>query len=84
MTVTDDAPTNGVPSWRRVAGDRFPRAVRCQKFIEHGVRGVQMMLAKRGGEGDHPVMPLVTRMQQRDPVKRIGKQPSHAVRFGVP
>ena len=48
------------------------------------IRARALKVAKRLGEHDHPLMPLVTGMQKRNPVERIGKQVSHRERFGVP
>lgn len=63
---------------------RFPGAVRRQILVKHRMGRIQMMVGKRLGERDHPLMRLVTGMQKRNPVERIGKQVSHRERFGVP
>jgi hypothetical protein len=39
---------------------------------------------KRLSELEDSLVPLVTLVQQRNPVECIGKQASHAGRFGVP
>jgi hypothetical protein len=43
-----------------------------------------MMDGKRRGERHHTLVPLVTGMQERNPIKRIGEQASHYGCFGVP
>lgn len=62
----------------------FSGAVRRQILVKHRISRVQMMIAKCLGERNHPLMPLVTRMQKGNPIERIGKQASHRERFGVP
>lgn len=69
---------------RPLTEKRFPGAVCRQILVKHRIGRIQMMVAKRLGEHDHPLMPLVTGMQKRNPVERIGKQVSHRERFGVP
>jgi hypothetical protein len=51
---------------------------------QHGIGGVNVLFSKRLSQLNDTLVPLVSFMQQGNPVERIGKQVSHAGRFGVP
>ena len=67
-----------------LAQQRAPGAVGRQILVEDRIGSLQMMPGERRGEGNHTLVPLVTGMQKRDPIKCIGEQASHHGCFGVP
>lgn len=69
---------------RPLAKQRAPGAVGRQILVEDRIRGIQVMRGERRGERDHTLVPLVTGMQERNPIKRIGEQASRSGCFGVP
>ena len=63
---------------------RCTLAIDSEKFREDLGRGVQTILGKRYSEWQHPRMPLITRIGERNPIEGIDKKPPHAGRFGRP
>jgi hypothetical protein len=56
-----------------------------QQFRQDGIGGPDEVVVREGiAKGSHTGVPRVSPIQKRYPVERIGKQPSHRYRFGVP
>jgi len=63
---------------------RIGRTVEGQKLGQYLIGGVQMVRVERGIKRQHTCVPLISGAQESDPVERIGEEPPHSVRFGVP
>ena len=59
-------------------------ATKRQEFRQDFFGGVEMARAHRLAERQHPLVPGVGGAKQSNPVKRVGKEASHADRFGMP
>ena len=55
-----------------------------RQVTQYRLCGIEVMGIQISGKCHHAVMPIVSTVEHRDPIERIGKQASHTERLGVP